>query len=294
MKPIKFEKYEGLGNDFVLYDVIANGNEFPQYPEFISHVCDRHFGIGGDGVLLFSPSDHRENRVKMVYFNSDGARAEICVNGLRCMALHAIRTGVAQHGKRFGIEVLSDYAVIATVTSDDSVTLENLSAGEYDPRIVPLNSMEPLIDSPLHVSGEKLTGSAVAVPNPHFVVWQNAGDRESLSREVQRLGRLVEKSEIFPQGTNFELVRLLDSNTVLMEVWERGVGRTLACGSGALATVSSGVKTGRLKRGESVTVKMAGGEVIVAVDESGTLTGPAKHVFSGMLDIDKFKSGRLK
>ncbi len=289
MTTLKFEKYEGLGNDFVLYNVIESGDDFPQHPEFISKVCDRHLGIGGDGVLLFSPPDKPENLVKMVYFNGDGARAEICVNGLRCMALHAVRTGIAKRDDQFGIEVLPTHAVIASVDSGDSVTIENLSAGEYDPENIPLNSDKPLIDSQIEVSGEKLIGTAVAVPNPHFVVWRDSGERDLLAEEVIRLGRHVENLDMFPQGTNFEIVRKINENTVLMEVWERGVGRTLACGSGALAVVSSGVKTGQLKRGDDVRVVMAGGELTVTIDESGKLTGHARYVFSGSLEINDFK-----
>ncbi len=281
MKSFQFDKYQGLGNDFVLLDVIAHPELLEIDPPMIQKLCDRHYGIGADGLLLFAPPKLNINSIRMIYFNADGGRAEICVNGIRCMALHAVRSGHEEQNNRFNIEINDEYAVTARVGDSNIVTVENLSSGIWDPAEIPVATADPVIEAELVFNGIKLIGTAVAVPNPHFVVWMKEGDRELLKREVLRIGPSVETSPLFPQGTNFELVVKESDDQVLMEVWERGVGRTLACGSGAIATVCSGVRSGRLSENRDVNVRMAGGDLTVAVGTTSTIKGSATHVFSG-------------
>lgn len=277
---IPFYKYEGLGNDFVLIeeDVLK---EVPLNPSLVQALCHRHLGVGGDGILVWKRVKAREI-VGMVYYNADGTRAETCFNGLRCIALHSVLTQYCPQGETFIIETDSG-EVTALVKSEQEIETV-LPGPRFEPSHIPALFTEPegVIDLS---SGEQLRGIALSLGNPHFVVWRNKGGLQELNREVQRIGFEVEHHPSFPQRVNFELAGICEPRVVEMAVWERGVGHTWACGSGATATVCSGVYAGFLNPNEEITVKMLGGILRVQTSEdlaTVRVRGPARQVFQGV------------
>ena len=291
MLQIPFYKYQGLGNDFVLFDQVADAGIALPNAEVIQRICDRRFGIGADGLLFFAPAS-QANAVRMIYFNADGSRAETCFNGLRCIARHAVRSGRFSCGSDFLIETDANPLHASVEAGEGGLIRMEMPGPALEPERIPVNSREQVVNRELYFDGIRLTGTALSLGNPHFVVWHEEPGLDELNRMVVQLGATVEHSPHFPKGTNFELAHRLDDATVEMAVWERGVGRTLACGSGATATVCVGVITGSLPPGKPVIVRMAGGEIKIMITEdlsSSIVIGPAKFVFSGILDSEKWQ-----
>ncbi len=298
MNKIPFEKFQGLGNDFVLLDLNLHPDIPEPEPETIRRICNRRFGIGADGVLLFSlaseiRTDEQPMNIRMVYFNADGSRAETCFNGVRCIALYAVLSGVVTRKIPFYIITDGGYIAVSVNENINLVKMEMFQLPRFEPSEVPVSSSNRIIDKSVEFEGFSLKGTALSVGNPHFVVWVNLDDLDKLNDEVLRLGSAVENTHIFPEGVNFELASKLSYDKLLMAVWERGAGRTLACGSGAVATICAGIATGRLKAGLPIEVIMAGGKLVVTVPElTGQanaepiiIEGPAEHVFSGSFSM---------
>jgi len=290
MNTVLFEKYQGLGNDFILIDLAANPVVSIPQPDTMRRLCHRHFGVGSDGILLFSTTSDRV--VRMVYYNADGSRAETCFNGLRCIALHAVRTGLFKSGDEFTITTDAD-EVLARVEPDGNLVRLDIKGPSFKPSDAPITADHPVIDRELEFAGDKLVGTALSFGNPHFVAWVSEDDLDKLNQDVSRLGDAVVNSPLFPHGTNFELAAYNGGDEVLMAVWERGVGVTMACGSGATATVCAGVAAGRLPTEQPVKVKMAGGTLTITVHPDlarVTVVGEAAHVFSGSIDLSDLQS----
>lgn len=282
---LEFFKYQGLGNDFVLLDGDNALRLQPPRPEIIRRLCDRRFGVGGDGILLIIPTVGDE-AIKMIYYNADGSFAETCFNGLRCVALHAVRSGRARPNEEFSISSPTG-PVRASVNSETGDASIELAGPTFNPSLVPVNSGDEVIEKELAFPFGNLRGTALSIGNPHFVSWIEGATLELLSSQSKRIGSDVENSSHFPRLTNFELASLRSPSLVEMAVWERGVGPTLACGSGATATVCAGVKSGRLPIGAPVRVHMPGGELSVQVTEDYRrvkVIGGAEFVFSGNID----------
>ncbi len=282
---LNFDKYQGLGNDFVLLDG-ENALYFqPPRPEIIQAICDRRFGIGGDGILLALPPE-TGGAVKMHYYNADGSFAETCFNGLRCVALHAVRSGRARPDAAFLIESPTGL-VKAVVDSKKGEASIELDGPNFDPSKIPVNAEKEIVEGRLAFAFGPLQGTALSIGNPHFVVWRDLTSLSELKSQSDQIGGMVEKSHHFPRSTNFELASVRSSSLVEMAVWERGVGPTLACGSGAAATVCAGVKSGRLEPGRPIRVRMPGGELTVEVEADFSrvrVAGGAKFVFNGTID----------
>jgi diaminopimelate epimerase len=249
---MEFTKMEGLGNDFVVIDGPAD-----PYPQQIAEWCDRRRGIGADGVLEVTPLSNV--RVQMRYWNADGGEAEMCGNGLRCVARYAYDKGWV---------------------SDQSFTVETA----VGPRAVQLRSDgrvrvflgNPVAGEEIEVSG--VTVHTVDVGNPHAISWVDDTKRAA----VRDLGPAIEVSDEFPEGTNVEFATIIGPNRIDLRVWERGVGETLACGSGAAATAFLAREQGYVD--SSVAVRLLGGELKVDLDEAGAwIEGPARAVFSGVI-----------
>jgi len=298
MKKIPFEKYQGLGNDFVLFDLNLHPDTPEPDTEAIKRICHRRLSVGANGVLLFSlasenHADGQPMNIQMVYFNADGSRAETCFNGIRCMALHAVLSGVVTRKTSFNIITDGGNIVVSVDENLNLVKMETFQLPRFEPSEVPVSSSNRIIDQLVEFEGFSLKGTALSVGNPHFVVWVDLDDLDKLNDEVLRLGPAVENAGIFPEGVNFELASQLSYDKLLMAVWERGAGRTLACGSGAVATVFAGIATGRCKDGQPIEVIMAGGKLVVTIPKlTGQanvkpiiIEGPAEHVFSGSFSL---------
>ena len=285
MKPIQFEKFHGLGNDFVLFDAAKTHPVDFFTPNLVAGLCDRHFGVGADGLLFFELLE-KNRRVRMIYFNADGSRAETCFNGLRCIALYAERIGAVQTGQNFIIE--SDAGDIkAYFASKNNLIEMELAGPDYSAGSVVKSAAEEAIDIELDFDHGKMVGTALSMGNPHFVSWIDGGSLGMLMERIAEVGGAVEASRHFRDGVNLELCTVIDAGSIEMAVWERGVGPTLACGSGAAAAVCAGVLTGRLEAEREVCVRMLGGDLYVTVaHDLATIfvRGDARHVYSGKVD----------
>ncbi len=287
MMKLYFEKYQGLGNDFILLDKDCCSDISLPSIKTIRKLCDRRLGIGADGLLFFEKADSVAD-VHMVYFNADGSRSETCFNGIRCIARHTQLTGIVDYDQDFIIATDSG-DVRSVVLSDGNTVRCELAGASFEPRSVGIESEREWIESRLDFKDFSLTGTALSLGNPHFVVWESESNLDALNNRIVELGSRIEHSPHFREGINFELAVCKNDSTVLMAVWERGVGRTLACGSGATATVCAGVRTGRLRPDVPVTVIMAGGDITItclSISNRVVVTGSAEHVFSGTIELE--------
>jgi diaminopimelate epimerase len=275
--PLRFWKYEGTANDFVL---VESDDPFADLDRaWVVDVCDRHRGVGADGVLLVTPADHVGHDARMIVRNADGSRPEMCGNGLRCVALHVAWRRSAS-SVRAPIEL--------TIETDAGRRLARVDSDDVDVRGEVTVDMGRVVVGPtrtIEVAGERFEETAASVGNPHAVTFSPLDDRA-----LDVVGAALQGSPQFPHGVNFERVSELgrDGDGHLgarVDVFERGVGRTLACGTGACAVAGVIVAKGLAKAGESMKLRLAGGPLAIAVDDAGaaTMRGPARRVFAGEL-----------
>ena len=263
MGTVSFVKYEGTGNDFVLID----GDS----PSLISasrarRLCDRHFGIGADGVLLVTPSSSATARARMTILNADGSRAEMCGNGVRCVALHLAR----QDGVRDGRYIVQ--------TDAGMLACEVEREGDTANATIRLGQGQPGGECVSRFEGREYRFSRISMGNPHAVTFDTALDEAA----VDRFGPQV--SGALPGGSNVEFATMQGARTIELVVWERGVGRTLACGTGAAATAVAAALSGRAPFDQSVEVRLPGGALHITVERGSLvvhLRGPARRVFAG-------------
>ena len=267
---LRFDKYEGLGNDFVVVGV-----DFSSIGEEVAiRLCDRHLGVGADGVLFAGVEG---GRPYMRVRNADGSSPEMCGNGVRCVALHLRRSGLVASNE---FELDTDAGPHLVHVLDDDRVRVGMRPPSLAPSDLPLQSSEPWLDEPISVAGHDLRVTAVSMGNPHAVTFDAELDR-------QRIGPALERDPRFPRGVNVGFAAVKPGELELA-VWERGVGWTRACGTGACAAGVAAVETGRAERGEIQRVALPGGVLDIRVDGPGApvhMTGPARHVFSGVISL---------
>ncbi len=250
-----FLKAEGLGNDFI---VVTEPFDVP--PERIAELCTRKKGIGADGVLEITAVD--DATVAMRYWNADGGPAEMCGNGLRCVALIAVETGIVP---------------------GPSLVVQS-SVGEHQATVFPGGIVRAFVGEPHAFRTEELnvagyTVRPIGVGNPHAVLFVD--DVEDT--DVTGIGSTIETDAIFPDGANVEFVEFDEGNRIKVRIWERGVGETLASGTGSTAAAFAAREARDL--GDGVTVEMPGGELLIEFDDAGAwMTGPAAIVYRGTFD----------
>lgn len=275
---MRFTKMQGCGNDYVYIDGDKERIPVQEKPELVRRLSDRHFGIGGDGVIFINPSDEADFEMEM--YNADGTRAEMCGNGIRCVGKFVYDKGLTN---KTDITVISagkvKYLTLFVKDGKVETVRVNMGAPELTAASVPvLCEKTQAVDEPISVQDRTYRMTCVSMGNPHAVVFMD--DVESLA--IEQIGPRFENHERFPKRTNTEFVKVIDKNTVQMRVWERGTGETLACGTGACATVVACVLNGLTE--ETVTVKLLGGDLTVTWDREADLvymTGPAATVFDG-------------
>jgi len=283
---VRFAKYHGLGNDFLVVDLrtaTAEDARAVQEPRNVIALCDRQFRVGGDGVLAVLPSAVADARMRVL--NSDGSEAEMCGNGIRCVAqeLHE-RGGVPK--REIAIETLAGRLVCALDAGGVTVTMgaPRLSRGEL-PMSGPAG--ERCIEQPLELPGEPARAvTCVSMGNPHAITFVES--HAEAWRLAKSVGPVVERHAWFPQRTNAEFAHVKSRREIDLVVWERGCGITLACGTGACATTVAAVVTGKVDENASVRVNLPGGtlEITVLSQLANVLMkGPAQHVFDGELDL---------
>ena len=273
---MRFTKMHGIGNDYVY----VNGfDERVDDPAALARaVSDRHFGIGGDGLILILPSDKADCRMRM--FNADGSEAQMCGNGIRCVAKYVHDHGIARQ-TALTVETLAGVLELDLFVVDGVVDRVRVNMGE--PRLqraqIPMRGAPgEVISEPLHVNGAAFEVTAVSMGNPHCVVFVEDVD----GFDVARWGPLFERHDAFPERVNTEFIQVRDRESFSMRVWERGSGETLACGTGAAAAAVACHLTGRT--GRRVTGHLLGGSLELewqAGSNQVLMTGPAVEVFSG-------------
>lgn len=275
---MRFTKMHGLGNDYVY--VSGFGQSLPDdIPALAVAVSDRHFGIGGDGLILILPSDKADARMRM--FNADGSEGEMCGNGVRCVAKYVHDHGIATKPR---ITIETGRGVLTLdVTKDATGKAEWITVDMGEPileaaRIPTTLPGDPVIEQPMEAGGTTWKGTAVSMGNPHFVIFV-----DDLSKvDLTNVGPLLERHPTFPKRVNVHFAEVLDRSTVKMATWERGSGITLACGTGACSVCVAGVLTGRTDR--AITAHLPGGPLKLSwpTDKGSVfMTGPATEVFSG-------------
>lgn len=272
---MKFTKYTGLGNDFVVLDGRA-ASDVKDPRALAQKICDRRFGVGADGLVLLLPSDKADMRMQII--NSDGSEAEMCGNASRCVALHLYRRGMVNK-KQISLDTLA--GIIRTEIIDEAQNLVRVDMGV--PRFmraqIPMKGdpSDTAVDVPLECGDEVFYGTAVSMGNPHFVLFgQDAADAD-----VEGVGPRVENHPDFPNKTNVEFVHVIDEKHIRMRVWERGAGVTKACGTGSCAAVAAAVLNN--KTGRRVCVQLDGGALLIEWPDQKNIymTGPAEEVFTG-------------
>ncbi len=276
---MRFWKYQGMGNDFVLLEDMDLKAPFDA--DFAQRACDRHFGIGADGLLYLRPSDVAD--ATMMILNSDGSEAEMCGNGIRCVAKHLYERGIVPRGK-MEIETLGGIKRIDCDVVDGKVTAVTVDMGppEMDCDKVPMRCQGERHAQHINVKGRRLAGVPVSMGNPHFVIFENVPAEDRLV-----MGPAIEGHEAFPNRVNVEFVRIRDGR-LEVEVYERGVGWTKACGTGACAVGAAACVTGRMSFGTPMTVSLPGGDLHICVDVDRSrvmMAGSAELVFIGEYDL---------
>ncbi|MBP5972990.1 diaminopimelate epimerase [Brasilonema sp. CT11] len=278
---IEFTKYHGLGNDFILIDN-RSSSEPVITPEQAVKLCDRHFGIGADGVIFALPGDNGTDYTMRI-FNSDGSEPEMCGNGIRCLgAFLADLEGSAKKSDQYRIHTLGG-VMTPQLMPDGQVKVDmgipRLLAGEIPTTINPAN--EKVVNQPLEVAGKTWDVTCVSMGNPHCITFVE--DVATIPLEI--IGPQFEHHPVFPQRINTEFIQVVRPDYVKMRVWERGAGITLACGTGACASLVAGVLTQRCDR--KATVELPGGPLLIEwsqIDQRLYMTGPAERVFTGKID----------
>lgn len=274
---IEFSKYQGLGNDFILIDNRHSAEPIIS-PEQAVKMCDRHFGIGGDGVIFVLPGKEGSDYTMRIY-NSDGSEPEMCGNGIRCLAKFIAHLEGVRVNKSYNIHTLAG-VIVPKLESNGEVTVNmgepELTAGKIPTTLEGADGK--VIAQPLQVAERNWSVTTVSMGNPHCVTFVE--DSEAIA--LEQVGPLFEHHSVFPQRTNTEFIEVVKSDYLKMRVWERGAGITLACGTGACASVVAGVLNNKCDR--SCTVELPGGCLRIewsAADNRVYMTGPATEVFKG-------------
>lgn len=273
---MKFTKMHGCGNDYVYI------NGFTEHIEdkvsFVKAVSDRHFGVGGDGAIFINPSEIADFEMEM--YNADGTRAEMCGNGIRCVAKYVYDKGLTDKTS-ITIESFGKVKVIELTVENNEVTQVRVNMGKpilKASEIPVVSQKEPVVKEKIVVKDKEYEMTCVSMGNPHAVVFID----DVTNLEIEAVGPYFENHEAFPNRTNTEFAKVKDRNTVQMRVWERGTGETLACGTGCCATLVACVLNGLTDR--KATIEVLGGKIQVEWDEESDcvfMTGPATIVFEG-------------
>jgi diaminopimelate epimerase len=276
---VEFVKAHGTGNDFVVVEDLTD--RYRLTPEFVRAVCDRHFGIGGDGLIRIAPG--RQAPFLMDYRNADGSLAEMCGNGVRVVGKYlAEREHV---GSSFDLETRAGVKHLELHAADDGsidqVTVD-MGAPSFDRDDLPMTGAGEALKETLEVDGHQFVATCLSMGNPHAVLFVDDVD----TAPVTTLGPLLEVHPAFPNRTNVEFVQVVDQWLVRQRTWERGVGETLACGTGACAVAVASQVRGFT--GQEVTVELPGGRLSLAWSSGGTvrMTGPAREVAHGTMAGD--------
>ena len=281
LKGLKFSKMHGIGNDFIIIDetkeeVIPEQNK----PEACKFLCDRHFGVGSDGLLFISNSEKADLRYRM--FNPDGSEAEMCGNGIRCFGDYVYRNHIINK-KSMTIETMCNILTLEVqVENNEPISFKvNMGLSTFKTNEIPMiSNQEEFLNQDLLVDGEHFNVTAINVGNPHAIIFVD--DLNDV--DINRFGPAIECHKVFPEKINVHFVKVFSPNEGEMKTWERGAGVTLACGTGATSTAIAGYKLGFFN--ENILLHLPGGDLKFKIYEEDNeigvfMEGPAKLVFNG-------------
>jgi diaminopimelate epimerase len=275
---LEFEKMHGIGTDFVV--LAKPAMSFTLRPEEIRRIADRRFGIGCDQVLIAAEADGDDADVTMQIFNADGSSAKQCGNGIRCFAQFVRDRGIVANPS--SIRVATPSGVVVADFLRDGRVRANLGPPDFNPAAIPMRVGAQRDSYPLRLDGEEFTIGAVSMGNPHAVIIVDDAE----SAPVSSAGPKIQTHDWFPDGVNVGFLQLLSRDRVRLRVFERGVGETLACGSGACAAVAVGVRRDLLDR--CVRVDLNGGSLDIEWEDDQApmwMTGPSTRVFQGEIEL---------
>ncbi len=293
---MRFSKYHGLGNDFLIVDLRHERppGPSPEQPAIAQALCDRRFGVGGDGVLALLPPESPAADARMRVLNADGGEAEMCGNGLRCVVKYLYERDPKLRRPSLLIETgAGSLACDVDLESGQGDRINTVTVDMGRPRLlrgeIPMTgpAEERAVEVPLLVEDRELAITAVSMGNPHAIAFVEESGAQ-LRALAERLGPHVETHPWFPRRTNVELVRQHGERDLELVVWERGCGITLACGTGACATAVAACLTGRAAVGAELRVRLLGGELAITVAPNYRtvfMRGAATHVFDAEIDL---------
>lgn len=276
---MNFTKMHGIGNDYIYFDCTKEEIKNPN--ELSIKLSDRHFGVGGDGIVLIMKSDVADFRMRM--FNADGSEGKMCGNASRCIGKFVFDKGLTDKHE-ITLETLSGIKTLKLNVVDNKVKEVTVNMGEpiINSKDVPVDfEKETVINEPVNIADGKYNITCVSMGNPHCIVYMKDIDNLNLTE----IGPKFENDSLFPERINTEFVEIINENTIKMRVWERGSGETLACGTGACASVVASILNGYCKKDEDITVKLIGGDLKIRYSNNGFvyMTGPAEFVFEGRM-----------
>lgn len=278
---LKFTKMHGCGNDYIYINCFEQNIDDPSKLSCL--LSDRRHSIGGDGIILICPSNVAE--AKMRIFNKDGSEGKMCGNGIRCVAKYLLDSKMIKNKNGIKIETLSGIKELDIIEDDqnEAVVKVNMGRADLSSKSIPMIfEKDRVINEPITLNDEIYNITCVSMGNPHAVIFCD----EVYSAKVKEIGSKLSSHRIFPEGVNAEFVSIVDKNNITMRVWERGSGETLACGSGACASVVAAVENGFCSKNEDITVHLRGGKLVVNYsDEKVFLTGNAVRVFEGEIIV---------
>lgn len=277
---MKFTKMQGIGNDYVYVDCTKE-NKIENPAELSKKVSNRHFGIGSDGLILIENSNVAD--FKMAIYNADGSQAEMCGNGIRCVAKFVFDKGLTNK-ENITIETLAGIKQLKLSTENGKVKKVRVDMGEpiLEAKKIPvISDKNPVIDLQLQAADKTFTATCVSMGNPHAITFVNNVEEF----EVEKYGKILEIKKEFPKHSNIEFVELIDKNNIKMRVWERGSGETLACGTGSCASVVACILNNKTER--KVNVHLLGGTLEIEWNKQNNhvyMEGPAEIVFEGEIE----------
>lgn len=273
---MEFTKMHGLGNDFIIMEA-PSWEEAGYYQAYASFLCHRNFGVGGDGLIITGPDPEMD--IFMRIFNPDGSEPEMCGNGIRCVARYAHDHGLVKT-HRISVRTLAGPRYPELIINNQHVEAIKVDMGEpeLNRENIPVKGEGSNIGIRLQVNSRDFVATAVSMGNPHCIIFVDEVDKTPVST----WGPLLEVHEMFPARTNVEFVQVVNNEEIIMSVWERGTGLTLACGTGACASLVASVLNNKTDR--KATVHLPGGDLLIEwsqIDNHVYMTGPAVEVFSG-------------
>lgn len=276
---MQFTKMHGIGNDYIYIDCFKESVIPEDMIDEIVAMSDRHKGIGGDGVIFIMPSDVADAKMRM--FNADGSEGKMCGNGIRCVGKYVYEHGISKNNP-LTIETASGIKTLSLELIQGNVNTVTVDMGSpiLDSKLIPVDlDIEQVINYPLVINNQEYLITCVSMGNPHCVIFTDGIDY----LDLESIGPLFENNQIFPERTNTEFIEVIDDKTMKMRVWERGSGETLACGTGASASVVAAIYNNIFKRDQEIKVILKGGELYITLtqDNHVFMRGSATEVFTG-------------